>query len=250
MISFILAISIGALYYYRRQKRLDKKFAEAESLNNTFNADKAFKPSLQPDNPLGFGYKNLWFAVKGADKNDIAEMLDFKILGPSNWKDGLEHAYEDKIFITPAVEGWTLVTGYGLLPLVKTVGTDSEICDRLSMKYEEAQFFCTHRVTEYHVWCRSVEGKTQRYYSYIGEQGENLRIEGEPSLFEKNYNLVNTFSHESLEESYFEDENLIYPNEQFVMEIAGNWSVNPTEIGKYPNWENDFGIVCELNLEH
>jgi hypothetical protein len=244
MIAFIIGVTVGIIYYYRRQKSIDKKLDEANSTQLLPNK-KVFVESLHPDQPVGFGYKNLWFAVQHADKYEIAELLDLKILGNSNWKDGLGYAYDYRIFITPEVDGWRFIVGHGLLNKIEGYGTDADLCDKLSLKFKEAQFFTSHRVTEYHVWCKSLNGKLQRYYSYLGEQGENLRIEGAPSEIEKNINLVNTKSTEALEEDYFDRNDLVFPDEQFVMDVAGSWSIDPTKLENYKNVHSEFGLVCE-----
>ena len=72
--------------------------------------------------------------------------------------------------------------------------TDQELeilLNKLSLEFGEAQFFGNHRVVEYHNWMKSINGKTERIYAYIGERGENIKVFGNPSEIEKDLNLFN-----------------------------------------------------------
>ena len=190
-----------------------------------------------PDTPLAFGYKCMWFAVKTEDKDRVAKVLNLKNIKPSSWKSGIEQAYNASVFVTPPIDGWVLVAGWGLphgdtqesLAEVKT------IAGTLSKEFGEAQFFCSHRVVEYHCWLQAINSNTQRLYSYMGEQLQNIEIVGKPTDAEKGYNLVNTFSAEAEKDDYWDNEDLIIPDEQLVMKIAGAWSIDPTLIENNKN---------------
>ena len=244
---FLIAIAgflLFILYKLLVKKRSEK--LQETFLNNFLKPKTAFQESVEIDNPVSFGYKNLWFAVKVENKNEVAEMLNFRILGRANWENGVKQAYDNRIFITPEIEGWTLIVGDGLLPLIDKDSADINICNKLSLKYGEAHFFYTHRVTEYHIWAKSITGNLIRYYSYIGEQGENLKIAGEPTSIEKGLKLINSFSDEAKQENYYEDEKLTFPNESLVMDIANSWSINPSELENYKDIKKEMGIVCEI----
>jgi hypothetical protein len=184
------------------------------------------------DQPISFGYKCMWFAVKSVHTEELIKTLNLSNIRPCNWQRGIEKAYENAVFITPAVDGWTLACGHGLPHGDTKEGIEfvKSILQKLSTDYGEAQFFCTHRVTEYHCWIKAVEGNIQRVYSYLGEAGENIVIEGEPTDFEKTLHLVNTFSVESREPNYFEREDVSLPDEEIVMSVAENWSINPSTL--------------------
>ncbi len=68
----------------------------------------------QQDNPINFGYKTVWIAVKTNDKLGISKILELKNVKPSNWKSGIENAYHKSVFITPQIGDWTLAVGMGL----------------------------------------------------------------------------------------------------------------------------------------
>ena len=201
-----------------------------------------FTEILEIDKPVNFGYNNVWFSVKSTDKEEIAKLLKLNILGKSNWKEGIKHANDNRTFITPEINGWTLIVG-NLSFFYGQEGFGSEFCNKLSAKFGEAQFFFTKR-PETHIWCKSINGQLIRYYSYSRQFGI-MRIEGQPTEIEKNLNLINTLSEEANQEEYFDDKTLIYPNEILVMNIAKNWSINPTELETYQDVGKELGLVCE-----
>ena len=67
------------------------------------------------DNPVDFGYKIVWIAVKTNNKQRLSEILNFKNTKPSNWKSGIENAYENSVYITPQIGEWTLAVGMKLI---------------------------------------------------------------------------------------------------------------------------------------
>jgi len=66
--------------------------------------------ALTPDEPLAFGYKINWFAVKTSDGQAVAGALALETIRPCNWCVGMECAEQsDKrwVFVSPCCEGWT-----------------------------------------------------------------------------------------------------------------------------------------------
>lgn len=197
-----------------------------------------------PDTPVAFGYKCVWFAVRTDQKQRLAEFFKLKRVVDCNWAIGIEMAYKGSVFISPPVSGWTLVCGWGL-PLGDSkegIGKVKRLLIQLAQEFREAQFFCTHRVTEYHCWMKATDGKIIRVYSYSGYSGENLVVEGEPTEYEKTLNLANTFSTEAKDLKYFDRSDLTWPNEETVMHVAGSWSVDPTLL------EERYDVPRELGL--
>ncbi len=85
-----------------------------------------------------------------------------------------------------------------------------------------------------------------RVYAFLGESGENLAIEGEPTAFEKTLNLANTFSDESKDENYFEREDITRPYEQLVMEVAAHWSVDPSALEERKDIAPGLGLIPDF----
>ncbi len=199
------------------------------------------------DQPISFGHKCTWFAIKSVHTEELINTLKLSNVRPCNWQTGIERAYENSVFITPPINGWILACGRGLPHGDTREGIEfvKSILQKLSRVYGEAQFFCTHRVTEYHCWIKAIEGNIQRVYSYLGEAGENVLIEGEATDFEKGLHLVDTFSDDAKEKYYFERDDITLPDEELVMKVAENWSVDPSTLESRNDITPALGLLGE-----
>ncbi len=149
----------------------------------------------EKDDPIDFGYKNIWIAVTTDNKKKISEILGLKNVQSANWKSGIESAYNnDGVFITPQIGKWTLAVGIKLNrdDNLENINQLEMTLNKLSTEFGESQSFGTHRVAEYHHWMKSVDGKITRSYSYLGEIGENIKVFGELTEPEVGLNLVNS----------------------------------------------------------
>ena len=198
-----------------------------------------------PDSAINFGYKCMWFAIKTDNKNKIAEILKLKNVSDCNWQVGIDEAYNGSVFITPTISDWTLACGLGLPhgDSKEAIEEVKNILKILSEEFGEAQFFCTHRVIEYHCWIKASNGQVERVYSYLGELGENILIEGEPTTFEQTLKLADTFSDEAKDERYFEREDIVWANEGLVMKIAEHWSIDPTKLDEQKDIIPSLGLL-------
>jgi hypothetical protein len=185
----------------------------------------------QPERPTTFGYKGTWLAVKGSDAHEIATAAGVRNLQPCNWTYGIEKAYYDGVFITPPIDGWTLLVSQANFPDADSQEGLHEVkrlLNDLSSQFGEAQYFGTHRGVGYAAWLRSVNGTITRAYSIA--DGETFIVEGKPTPIEQSYHLIDTLSEEAKEPGYSEREDITYPCEEEVMTIAGAWSVNPSNL--------------------
>ena len=197
------------------------------------------------DEPVDFGYKMVWIAIKTDNKERISEILELKNNQASNWKSGIESAYNDGIFITPQIGQWTLVVGRNIANggKVEDINKLEKTLNKLSAEFGEAQSFGTYRVVEYHHWIKSIKGNITRTYSYIGESGENIKVFGELTEAEIGLNLINTLSKEAESDEYWERKDLEYADEELVMKIAETWSINPTKLTERLDIKNELGII-------
>ena len=157
-----------------------------------------------------FGYKIGWLAVRSDDGAAVAEAAQLADVAPVDWADGLERVYAGDdpgaVLVTPPVDGWTLV-------VFDPAHDEDEFADlaALSARFGEAQRFGSHRVVDLHAWARWIDGHPSRRFQYLGETGEVQVDEGEVTEAE-------------------EPEDLEMPDEETVMAIAGDWSVDPTTL--------------------
>lgn len=203
------------------------------------------KIDIEKDKPIDFGYKTVWIAVKTGNKERIVEILGLKNIQSSNWKSGIEAAYDNRVFITPQIGQWTLAVGIKLLNNndLENINELEKTINKLSAEFGEAQSFGTHRIVEYHHWMKSVNGEITRVYSYSGESGENIKVSGELTDPEIGLNLFNSLSNEAKSDEYWNCENLGYADEELVMKISGNWSVNPTKLTERKDVKDELGLI-------
>lgn len=184
-----------------------------------------------PDSPIGFGYKTTWWSFLSRDTQAVADAIGLVNPQPCNWHSGIPASYENGIFISPPVGNWTLVTGFKLPPSGEQMETEClASLLKLSSQFNEVQFFSTHRVVEYHVWARAVEGKLNRGFGYIGESGEffwNVGDNGTEAKLGWQFPTQDELDSDSGE---LETDDWDWPGEEHVMEIAAEWSVSPVEL--------------------
>lgn len=187
------------------------------------------------DRPVPFGYTCAWWALSTTDTGAVVEAVGLSAAQPANWETGVRLAYEGLVFVTPPIEGWTLIAGTALPPSPDDArGSTVPHLLSLSGRFGFALAFSTHRVVDYHAWAKAREGALVRGYSYIGESGQTLWDEGEPTPEEKSLGLAffNERSPESANDDNWDREDLVYPDEEHVLAIADAWSVSPMNLDR------------------
>ena len=237
----LIAVIIATVFVLRSRKRT---YSPEPSKVTVADIDKSI-----PDMPEGFGYKCVWYSIKTENVHRVAEILKLKSLEPCNWAVGVRKAYQGDIFITPTVGNWTMVAGRGLsiVDTQEDITHVKNILSQLSNEFGEAQYFCTHRVVEYHLWMRAINGKITRAYAYLGESGENIIVEGMPTDIEAGLNLINTFSAEANDKNYLSREDILTPDEQTVMDVAGSWSVDPSILHERTDVKPGLGYLAKTD---
>jgi hypothetical protein len=194
--------------------------------------------------PVGFGPKNSWIAAADVSARELADALGLGVLEPADWEAGVALAYESSqpgykgvgVFITPPLKKWTLCVGLTFFDRKK--GFAAEISQRLGGR--EVQHFFTHRVTEAHSWERAIDGKTTRYGLEVGSDGIEIR-EGELTPEEVACGFTINPPDDEDPPDDDDDQDYWFPDENFIFELAGAWSIDPTlldtsfpEVG--PGW--------------
>ena len=71
------------------------------------------------DTPVGFGYKCNWFAVRTEGTQQLANHIGLNDAAPCNWQHGVDYAYQDRVFVSPPVDGWSFVISRVGLPVAE-----------------------------------------------------------------------------------------------------------------------------------
>lgn len=204
-----------------------------------------------PDKPRSFGYKCQWLAIRTEETAAVADSIFLRNVRPCNWAEGIAGAYERKVFVSPPVSGWTFVVG-NILPGVGNPDGPDWLPDRctpliahLSRRFEEVQYFGTHRIVGYHAWAKAERGRIVRVYAYLGEQGVTLWNRGEQTPEEHALGFNFLESADETEDIPFEDLGGTLPDEESVMQIAGKWSIDPQSLDGL-DIETGLGIIGDL----
>jgi len=167
----------------------------------------------------GFGPKSVWVAVRSTQPAKVAQSLGLRETRPIPWIEGIEYvrrhsSHSTLTFLTPAIDGWVL----GLLS--STLHPQFPDLAKLSNEFGEAQRFSTHRVVESHEWQRWVSGTPVRRFWWVGETGEVVLNDGDPSPVEPRISR----------EQPIEDGDVEGVDETAVLDVAADWSLDPTEL--------------------
>ena len=148
-----------------------------------------------PDQPVAFGYKANWLAIRTTDGQAVCEVLGLRKVEVANWAAGLATAFASpgdfgstgKVFVTPSIDGWTFVVGMALPYPVdhNPAGGYIDIGRRframflaLAARFEDVQFFGSYRVADFYAWARAIDGTPVRVFAWNGSEGEVLANEG------------------------------------------------------------------------
>ncbi len=194
--------------------------------------------SEKPDQPISFGYKCSWLAIKSEHPLDVVAALALRHVRLANWKSGIEAAYAGEVFISPPLDGWILAVSRNFpWPGGAQFGDPcTPFLRPLAHLFPEVQFLATHRVVETHAWARLVNGTILRQYAYSGESGEILWNVGTPTdeevalLLKQEDRLRAFWGPEDVDAIVTGDEPFLMPSESDVMRMAAVWSIDPSQL--------------------
>ncbi len=222
-----------------------------------------------PDKPRSFGYKVNWFALKTSDPAAVLDALELGEATPANWESGLAAVYgsDPWVFVSPPVDGWVLAVSSSFpYPTVEThhdIGEKFDVLfSHLMKRFDDVQFYGSHRVVDFVVWARALNGKPLRIFAYAGGGEGVLANVGEQTSEEAKLRLANLtgLSPSAAEDETFriaeeqdaEESRLVasglspreararirqngpkpFPSETDVVELAALWSIDPLELSE------------------
>jgi len=187
------------------------------------------EPAGNPDLPVPFGAKMAWLALETRDTEAVATALGLREARAATWAEGIDAAYHSSVFVTPPLADWTLAVGTALFPPERAEAFVKPLLERLSRQFGDAQYFCTHRVVELHLWARALKGRLARGYGWLGEKGLTLWDEGGQTKEERALGF-GSFDGRSPAVEQARNTNSILPDEGGVMQLASLWSIDPTTL--------------------
>lgn len=189
-----------------------------------------YRSGASDDLPTPFGPKMAWLAIETRDTEEVAAAIGLNDIELATWKDGLESAHRGGVFVTPPVGDWTLVLGTPLFPRPERQNLQLDsLLERVSLPFREVQYFCNHPEVDLYVWARAGGGRVSRAFAWIGSLDGLVWEIGSPTQEETNLGLVLT---PGLPPRVVGDEpeGLAPLTEQWLFQLAGYWSVDPTSL--------------------
>jgi hypothetical protein len=252
----LILASIGlilAAFLWFARRSVDGLVTAEIDLEHAFPAksvSSALTVGCEPDTPKSFGYKMTWFVIPTVDSEKVMRALGLAGAIRANWASGVGAVQRNTLqaFVTPAVEGRTMVLGLGLPSFDTPVRTRDFLAfiDKIAVFFPEFYYFGTHRVVEYHGWVKVSGGKVERAYSYLGERGETLFECGEKSREEiaLGFAFFDERSPEAASEGYFDRKDLRFPDEDDVMKISAAWAIDTQKL--HQRIDKGTGYLCAL----
>jgi len=222
-----------------------------------------------PDKPQSFGYKINWLALGTSDTAAVLDALELAEATPANWESGLAAVYGNDpwVFVSPPIGGWVLAIS-GCLPYPTIQSHDDAgkkfdvLFPRLMKRFDDVQFYGSHRVVDFVAWARGLNGKPMRIFAWTGSEGVVLANFGGQTPEEANLRFANLTGLSASDagdeifrlagEEQTAEEALVasgisrreaiarvrqergksFPDEVDVVELAGLWSINPIELSE------------------
>jgi hypothetical protein len=181
------------------------------------------------DEPVPFGPKMAWLALDTTDTEAVATAMGLREARAATWAEGIDAAYQSSVFVTPPLADWTLAVGAALFPPDRADAFVKPLLERLSRQFGDAQYFCTHRDVELHVWARARQGQLVRAYGWLGEKSLTLWDEGAPTKEERDLGFRFSDGRSPAAEQAQNKEAML-PGEEDVMLLASYWSIDPTTL--------------------
>jgi hypothetical protein len=191
------------------------------------------------DRPESFGYKIAWLCLKTDDPAAVREELHLSEARFATWREGLGQAYRDVrvCFVTPVVDGWTLVVGFTMTPEVNEPGM-LELMKRLSSRFGEAYYFGSHRVSSYYAWVAAHSGEVTRAFC----RGDGILMANFGAPTQKELSLGYP------DQAADDFEVVLWADEEHVLALAAAWSFDPKSLEGRDEPEGP-GWLCQVKRE-
>lgn len=186
-----------------------------------------------------FGFPSRWLAIRSSNTPLIQAALGLRHVQSCTWEDSLATARDWRLFVTPPIDGWTLVYGAGLPEACDDTDAFYRFFLALSHKLGQVQYFTTDRVLSHHGWARAEGGKIVRAYVWAGETlwNEGAQTEAENGLAMACWAYAENFPAPTLAGGEPATRNM-----EKVARLAAEWSVNLADL-REPRIFNAPGIV-------
>jgi len=181
------------------------------------------------DLPVPFGPKMAWLALDTTDTEAVATALGLVEVRTVTWAEGINAAQQASVFVTPPLGDWTLAVGAALFLPDRAEAFVKPLLERLSRQFGDAQYFCTNRDVELHLWARARRGQLVRGYGWFGAEGITFWDECRQTKEERDLGFQ-FFDGRSPAIEQTQNKKVSLPGEGAGMQLACLWSIDPTSL--------------------
>jgi len=168
---------------------------------------------------------SLWLAIRNRNLHSVQTALGLHNPKPCTWSEGFTG--DQRLFISPPVNGWILVMGSDLPDPSEDVDVCFRFLQEVSRKLGRVQFFNLHRVLNHHAWVHMEAGRVVRAYAWAGRtlwnQGIKTRAEQDLGLKCFGYG-------EGPEPARLALSDVLTANTEKVPLLAARWSIDPASV--------------------
>lgn len=173
------------------------------------------------------GAPSRWLAIRTTNIQWVQMALRLDNPLSCSWEEGICAAHDQKLFISPAIGGWTLVLGSSLPDPSDNPDQVFQFVTQLSRKLGEVQFFSFNRAVSHHAWVHADQGCVQRGYAWAGHtvwnQGKISRAEVDLRIKCFDYGVPD-------QEVNPNERACASTNTDRVPLLASRWSIDPAAI--------------------
>ncbi|WP_406006761.1 HEAT repeat domain-containing protein [Streptomyces sp. NBC_00637] len=211
--------------------------------------ERLVRVKLQDDRPEGlWACWNHWIAVHSGDQAGIMRILGLSDPRPVTFAlsndivDTDSHGFgpddpyrgDERVFVTPELDGWTLVLGAWCDPCGEERGDDVlRLCVELSHRYGQAHAYYYGGQGDGSAWVVAEHGVVVRRYCETGDAGDALLTLGGPLPFERARRLELGLPPEwdAARENRDEEEEWRWAAHDMAADLARSYGVSPLHLG-------------------
>lgn len=215
-LGFVLGLAFAFFVIYRHHlRRLRRANRQRDPLSTVTPARRR---------PVPFHPPPRWLAVRTTNTALVRSALTPRSVPTVPWSEALARCRERAWFVSPPVDGWTLVVGSRLPEPSQDVDLLFRFLTHLSRELGEVHFYSADRVLNFHSWARLDDSRVTRAYAW---SGETLWNEGRPTLEERLLGLRCRAYGEEPEPLRYGDVPPELHNTERVILLARRWSIDP-----------------------
>jgi hypothetical protein len=195
---------------------------------NRLQRAKPIREMSLTNDSVAFSLPSRWLAIKHESIFAVQSAFHIHNPEPCSWAEGFLR--EERLFISPSIEGWIIVTGDSIPDPSEDPDVSFRFLRNLSRELGEVQYFSATPFLHFHSWIKVRSGKVIRAYVWAGQtvwnQGTKTREEKELAM--------RTFAYGDETQTLFSDDAAtVVSNAQKVQRLAARWSLDLIHIRQH-----------------